>query len=107
MNDYQAAFERAAAAGPTTEAEGRLDADLVVWSGHPADLKSSVQAVYIDGKLGELAAHDRSVFAERTKIIARYFDGNGVADRWSHQLFLDRNLSAGDFRERHAQPFDS
>ena len=28
-----------------------LDADLVLWSGPPTELSSSVQAVYIDGEL--------------------------------------------------------
>jgi imidazolonepropionase-like amidohydrolase len=28
-----------------------LDADLVLWSGNPLDLTSSIQAVYVDGKL--------------------------------------------------------
>jgi imidazolonepropionase-like amidohydrolase len=28
-----------------------MDADFVLWSGHPVNLASSVQAVYVDGKL--------------------------------------------------------
>ena len=33
------------------------DADLVLWSGHPLDLSSSVAAVYVGGELAHHAAH--------------------------------------------------
>ncbi len=48
-------------AARTGQLEAGFDADLVLWSGHPLDLASAVEAVYIDGRLvsrGPLAAQE-------------------------------------------------